>query len=381
MPMNPVSNTGLQLGQMLLGTPQDNSGESFMKGQLIGSEVGSRMASAANQRAQAMINQGRVDARAQITPQAMQAAGYGPALAQLGAAVLGANAVPNLGQLGKVQVPGSGQDYADADAALRAGDLAHGNDLLIAAQGKPVKLTQLQEGQAFNPYATSDQHVNLTALGKASVADKNASATDKLAGAADKHASAGEHDARTTLINTQNAAGGFAPSHAGTAPSVAPVTALGTLLGGKPDLSGRPIIPPAQMRGFLAWQATKALSDPKYNNGAYALQQYALQAPLGSGIADTPADTGALDLGTVTHGTLVAPTAAAPATAAPSLGAASAPAVVAPAPAAPAPAPVASKKTKAPTPGVTEGGYMFKGGDPANKANWVKASTVLGVNQ
>lgn len=342
---NPAYGLGQSLGQLVLGNP-DASNKAYMQGQLLGSQVSDRMASAARNRAAAMIDTDRLDARGGITPQTVQAAGYSPEQATLLGSILRAATNPDLRSLGVLQNPTAGADLADASAAMRSGDVGLGNHLLIAAGGKPVKTTDINQGQAFDPYGASGQAVNVTPLGDALIGRDKAAATASYgqANAANAHA---------RLFDTQTAAGGFNP-HTGTGitkPTLPPISQIGALLGqGYDSKTGLVSIPQDKMQRFLAWKAAKAQTDPRYNNGDFALQHYATEAPLGSGLNDSPTSVGAMPLG----------------------DAVSSSASISAAHIVPAAAPTPQLKTTAPHVGVTEDGYVFKGGDPSKKENWVK---------
>lgn len=331
-----ATNLGTQLGQLLFGRPDD--GKAYMEGQALGALSEDRMQSAAKSRAAAMIDQDRLTARQGITPQAMIDAGYADGQAPLLGNLLRANDKLDLRDLGALQAPTAGAALADASTAMHGGNLALGNALLALAGGKPIETTRVTDGQVFNPYGESTQAVPLTALGDATVGEKHASATDKLA-------SAGEHRAHASLYDTQREAGGFNP-HTGKGGSGNPSTPspalLGALLGRGYDDMGRPIIDQDKMRRFLAFQANNAATDPRYNDGDFAAREWAAQNE-NPPVVTLPEDLSRLGEATV---------AGAPTT------------------------PVASKPSprKAPAAGTSEGGYIFKGGDPSKKENWVKAS-------
>ena len=143
---------------------------------------------------------------------------------------------------------------------------------------------------------------------------------------------------------------------------------------------------PTEESTVPAWQARQAQQDPRYNNGAFALQHYAAEAPIGSGIHDSPGAIGATDLGfqVAGKGGKGGMKAGSP-TAAPQASPASGIAALLrgnPNAGLPASTQTQASKKNVPTIGTTEDGYIFTGGDPSNKANWVKASDVAaGVAQ
>ena len=88
------------------------------------------------------------EARSGITAAAFIEAGYSPEQAQLLANVVAAGGTPDLGNVGKLQVPTAGAAYRDADAAMRAGDVPRHNELLAIAAGKPYQPVQ-RFGETF----------------------------------------------------------------------------------------------------------------------------------------------------------------------------------------------------------------------------------------
>lgn len=166
------------------------------------------------------------------------------------------------------------------------------NRRMLVIGGKPVDLTNVSGGVAFNPMVDPhSQTIDPTQVGLAEMMLKGAQAEQANAGAR-------AHDAQARLANTKADAGGFKPGSKDPKPTLPPLGALGATLGqGYDKATGLVTIPPEKMQQFLAWQAEKAQGDPRYNNGAFALQHYASEAPLGSGVHDAPADVGADSLG------------------------------------------------------------------------------------
>lgn len=204
---NAASNLGMQLGQLIFGNP-GASDAAFLQGQQAGALVNDRMASARAARARAMIDEDRYGARTDITPDVIAKAGYSSDQAPLLGAILRSNDSVDLSKLGALANPTAGAALADADAAMRSGNMGLGNALLAAASGKPLETTKVTDGQAFNPYGTPDQPVSITALGQATIGDKNASAMQHRAGAA-------ENMAHARLFDKQTAVGGFNPNTGG----------------------------------------------------------------------------------------------------------------------------------------------------------------------
>lgn len=269
---NPAYGLGQSLGQLVLGNP-DASNKAYMQGQLLGSQVSDRMASAARNRAAAMIDTDRLDARGGITPQTVQAAGYSPEQATLLGSILRAATNPDLRSLGVLQNPTAGADLADASAAMRSGDVGLGNHLLIAAGGKPVKTTDINQGQAFDPYGASGQAVNVTPLGDALIGRDKAAATASYgqANAANAHA---------RLFDTQTAAGGFNP-HTGAGAAIAgipPPVADPNQPHGDTFLQSLPSNVGAQVKalaeGRMQFPAGYALKAPYWQQMLSAVAQY-----------------------------------------------------------------------------------------------------------
>lgn len=180
-------NAGSQLGQLLFGRPDQD--KEFLQGQAMGSLVQDHMAQASRARAAAMIDQDRLGARQGITPDSMTTAGFAANQAPLLEAILRSAETPSLTNLGELQAPTSGQALADANAAMRGGNVQLGNQLLAVANHAPLESTRVTEGQVFDPYGSPTQPIALTQLG-------TASANEKAAAATDHNAAAGEHQAQ-----------------------------------------------------------------------------------------------------------------------------------------------------------------------------------------
>lgn len=205
--------------------------------------------------------------------------------------------------------------------------------------------TKVADGVAFNPLGDAGHPVTVTPLGQAMIGARDAQA-------AASRAQAGASDARAGLYRTQTQAGGWNPR---------------TGSGGGRASSARFTYPDApdaaaylgdaqNAEAFTAWRS----QHPEYTDGNQAWIAFRSARPIGSptgapvnddGVAPVYDAPGSLDLSQI--GSLLA-----------GVGdqAASVP----------------DKKTTAPTPGVTEDGWVFKGGDPSNPANWVKAEDVFG---
>lgn len=267
-------------------------------------------------------------------------------------------------------------------------------DVFQRALGRDT--TKVADGVAYNPLGDSSQPTNVTSVGNAMIAAREAqaaasraSAVASLANAARARAGinadkASNYDLIPTehgLYRVNKLTGQATPlvdqqgapiTKLGATPSASlpPVSSLAALLGeGYDKDTGLTSIPPEKVQQFLAWQAAKSAVDPRYANGAFALQHYASEAPIGTGINDSPEAVGAVPVRDLTAA--LAPRTKAGATST-STSAPPAAAAVA-ATATPTTSP---KKAKAPPVGITEDGYMFKGGDPSRKENWVKVSDI-----
>lgn len=211
---NGAQNLGTQIGSLLFGN-KAASDQAYFQGQALGAQVADRMASARKNRADAMIGEDRLGARQGITGDALTTAGYAPNQAALLGDILRSNDVVDLTKLGALQSPTSGQAMVDARDAFKGGDTGLGNLMLALSQGKPLETTKVNEGQAFNPYGASDQPIQITALGDATIGDKRASAAQHYAGAQSDLAHA-------RLFDKQTSVGGFNPNTGGGAGPLVP---------------------------------------------------------------------------------------------------------------------------------------------------------------
>lgn len=168
------------------------------------------------------------------------------------------------------------------------------NRMLMVISGKPADLTKVEGNMVLNPTMTPDsQTVAPDQLGLAEMVLRGAQSNAA-------NAAAGEHSAHARLFDTQTAAGGFNPntgSGTGGKPTLPPVADMAAVLGSEYDkASGTTKVPEAKVQQFLTWQSSKAAVDPRYNNGAFALRQYAAEKPVGAGMNDSPDDIGAMSL-------------------------------------------------------------------------------------
>lgn len=114
-------------------------------------------------------------------------AGDVDALNRLTAYGLTSNEKVDLGTLGQ------SQDFAMRQAVYdRAtlGDLAGAGAASLGLTTKPLEMTKIAGDVAYNPYAQSDQTVNVTPLGDATIGQRNASAASSYASANNSNASA-----------------------------------------------------------------------------------------------------------------------------------------------------------------------------------------------
>lgn len=200
-----------------------------------------------------------------------------------------------------------GIDWGNQAMAAATGDhpdLNLVNRINMVRSGKPEVLTSVDGGTLIDRMVTPDQQA---------AQGGNTPTQLSLADMVIKAAQANEHNARARLLNAQAEAGGGSRKAGGwSKPTLPPLGALGATLGqGYDKDTGQVTIPPDKMQHFLSWQASKAAKDPRYNNGVFALQHYASEAPLGTGVHDAPADVGATSLTEMMGG---APRALAPAT-------------------------------------------------------------------
>lgn len=217
-----------------------------------------------------------------------------------GTLVRGGQNVNEIGQLMKSLAAQSAQRAA-RDAAIN-GDLNRANAELFGVANGPQKLSAVEGGVTLNPLATPDQNQFApTAIGQAMIAAdmaranaSNASAARSRAGiSADK---AGNYetieDENGNLVSHNKLTGAVAPitnadgsplkKGSKVTPTAAPANVAQSVLGSELNAAGLPVTNPDANQMFLAWQARMAATDPKYNNGEYALSQYALQQPAGA---------------------------------------------------------------------------------------------------
>lgn len=229
-------------------------------------------------------------------------AGFGltPEQAQGGGTlVAGGQNVNQIGQL-MTALAHQASQRAARDRAIK-GDLNGANAELFGVANGPQKLSAVEGGVTLNPLATPDQNQFApTAIGQAMVAAdmaranaSNASAARSRAGiAADKASNYETIDTGNGLVRHNKLTNEVMPitDADGTQISkttkvtatAAPANVAQSILGSELNAAGLPVTNPDANQMFLAWQARMAAADPKYNNGEYALSQYALQQPAGA---------------------------------------------------------------------------------------------------
>jgi hypothetical protein len=210
--------------------------------------------------------------------------------------------VNEIGQLMKSLAAQSAQRAA-RDRAIN-GDLNGANAELFGVANGPQKLSAVEGGVTLNPLATPDQNQFApTAVGQAMIAAdqaranaSNASAARSRAGiAADKASNYETIDTGNGLVRHNKLTNEVMPitDADGTqiskvtkvTPTAAPANVAQSILGSELNAAGLPVTNPDANQMFLAWQARMAAIDPRYQNGEYALSQYALQQPAGAILA------------------------------------------------------------------------------------------------
>jgi hypothetical protein len=194
-------------------------------------------------------------------------------------------------------------------AATGSGGIAAANPILAVMAGKPVVQSAVQGNTLISPFLAPDQQANVggnvpTAVGQASIADAMAGAGAHNAAAADSYAAAGHQNAETanvgmvikddgnggfTRMSTLNPGASVPVTNADGTQTLAPVkvgAGAGAVTDPSPSLMksvfGQPVVgskPDTNVSRFLAWKAQQATSDPRYNNGNFALQQWAANGP------------------------------------------------------------------------------------------------------
>lgn len=169
---------------------------------------------------------------------------------------------------------------AARDAAVR-GDLNGANAQLMGLADKPVTLSQVTDGVAFNPIvAPGSNAFDPTAVGQAMINQRNAAAANSMA-------NAGAAGALTDLRKVQTAAGGFNPN-TGSKDKLPPISDITSILPRKrpaDDPLATPAPDPEQVAQVISWLG----QHPGANVG-----DYVNNAPVGSPGAVVPNDVGQL---------------------------------------------------------------------------------------
>lgn len=168
-------------------------------------------------------------------------AGDVDALNQLTAYGLTSNEKVDLGALGQ------SQDFAMRQAVYdRAtlGDLAGAGAASLGLTTKPLEMTKIAGDVAYNPYAQSDQTVNVTPLGEATIGQRRASAASSYASAARTRQAAGIDAAEFGLKRSGqwNPGGKSAGGTLGDSGKPLPVGALKDLLAVEDALGGTAVL-------------------------------------------------------------------------------------------------------------------------------------------
>lgn len=249
--MNPLQ-AGGQLGQAVFGGK--SSGDAYDQSFSQAAKAQGAMQEARRQRALALIAESRVDARSSL-PAALGGVYTDPAQAALGQAVLLSNDSVNLGNLGKLEAPGSSAAYNQASSDMNSGDTVGYNQQAALATGRnyePVRLTGGVATPSGVPLGDAAFHMEPLPQTQATIDERHA-------GAAKENAMAGAADAlaQKRRAPSPNAAGGGSSGTAGTGkvyrPTNTEITAtVGTT--NDPD-TGRERPDPEGTRKLLAWLA------------------------------------------------------------------------------------------------------------------------------
>lgn len=232
-----------------------------------------------NTGADASLKQDKLDALTGVQ-QAWQAMGLDPTQAD-GAATFsrtGDNASIVAEMVGKLQAQAA--QRAARDAAIK-GDRNLANANLFGVADKPVTLSQVTDGVAFDPTQTAASNAfDPTAVGASMIGENNAQAANASASAAATRAKL------PVELRKLEAEAGKAKTDAGKAASVTlpPMDKVRNAIGeavpvldsltGKPTGQVRYDVSPEALSRFLVFQSNGAESDPRFNDGDYALQQF-----------------------------------------------------------------------------------------------------------
>lgn len=243
-----------QLGRNLFGSSEG----AYQRGVTQGVDLQTKMMGARKLREQEV-------ARSQFA-NALGAMGLAPEQAQGMATLLQGGANPHQVSQGALGMQQHGQRGQLWDAVQGGAGVDQINPMLAALQGKPVDLTRVAGGVAYNPMVTPDQsQMTATPVGESQMLAQQARANHS-------NAAAGAQAALARLHATKADAGGFAPRAAGGGSATfgrPQVTLMDRLLQtgeGAPDSE--------RQREFIIWQGRMADTDPRYRDPQFALGRY-----------------------------------------------------------------------------------------------------------
>lgn len=253
--------------------------------------------------AQAALRQTQVDALDPATL-AQTFAGFGLPEDQAGGAAGLVRAGNNANEVGQfmTHLQHLASQRAARDAAVR-GDLNGANAQLFGLADKPVPLSQVTDGVALNPIVTPDANAfDPTAVGASMIAQHNAAAANSTASAAATRAKLPgelrklEAEADKAGRERDKAGNVTLPSMDKVRNTIGQAVPVLDSLTGKPTGQVRYDVSPDELGRFLTYQANNATTDPRFNDGEYALQQFLLQhaspatVTVPSGEVESPAE-------------------------------------------------------------------------------------------
>jgi len=216
--------------------------------------------------AQARMRRDQERARAELGD-SLRALGHDPALATVLNA--GHNPMQVSGYGGDMQIQGFRQGALNE--ALN-GDMQRANAHLAAIDGKPLKLTDIDEQNIINPYER-DGWLGSTEIGQSQIGFNAARALAEKAQASAANALAGQRYAQTLNANEEHIAklnGNWNPSARAPGNWTEPSADLLYRAFGGTDEMGNPRIDPKREADFAAWRG----AHPEYTNGNQALNVY-----------------------------------------------------------------------------------------------------------
>jgi hypothetical protein len=312
--MDGWSTLGQAMGGAVSGAPAQNA---FNQGALQGIQQANLLQTARKSRDENL-------AREAITPDVVQKAASGDPASQALVMAAAAQAGLNPEQLANAQKTQQGMNWGTQAMNLATQpnpDLNALNAMNIARDGKPVDLTKVADGTAYNAMVSPNspqQSISPTQVGAADIMLKGAQANE--AGAAAGKDSAEASRARAGIgadkagnyelvdtpqglmrVNKLNPADATPVTGVGGAaitrstPNVnnatAPTTDDLAAIGATNPMTGK--IDPTKAQAFMSWQAQQAASDPRMLNSSYAVQKFAAlkQSAIGTPGATPPSIT------------------------------------------------------------------------------------------